>query len=68
MHCETIDYCVNQPCSNGATCTSHSTGYTCTCKFGFTGDTCKDDIDECAANPNLCKNGGQCENQYGSYL
>ena len=32
--------------------------FNCTCRAGFTGDTCHDDIDECASAP--CFNGGVC--------
>jgi len=40
----------------------------CTCKPGYTGDRCMSDVDECAENPNICQNGGKCDNRIGSYM
>nr|XP_047923095.1 protein crumbs homolog 1 isoform X4 [Anser cygnoides] len=40
-------------------------GYVCSCKPGFTGIHCDEDINECYMNP--CQNGGICENFPGNY-
>ncbi|XP_052799358.1 fibropellin-1-like [Mya arenaria] len=39
--------------------------YTCTCKAGFSGTHCENDVNECYASP--CQNGGTCENVIGTY-
>lgn len=38
----------------------------CKCKTGFAGDSCSDDIDECAAGA-TCPENAQCTNSHGSY-
>ena len=57
------DGCDNEPCLNGAFCTSvvdntGATGYTCTCENGYSGTNCEEDINECDTNP--CQNGATC--------
>ncbi|XP_059585323.1 protein crumbs homolog 1 [Alligator mississippiensis] len=42
-----------------------ASGYVCSCKAGFTGIHCAEDINECYMNP--CQNGGTCENFPGNY-
>lgn len=37
---EKINYCLSQPCANGGTCVSSSTGLTCKCPFNHTGEFC----------------------------
>lgn len=69
-HCEIIDHCAPQPCKNGATCLSTSTGsgpgYQCQCAEGFQGPICTEDVDECAASKTPCVY-GKCVNLPGSY-
>ena len=36
------------------------------CPKGLTGDTCKEDIDECSEYPNICNN-DKCMNKPGTY-
>ena len=54
---------------NAGTCTldadDHS--YSCDCQRGYRGDRCDENIDECYENPNICLNGGTCEDLHGSY-
>lgn len=67
-NCESIDYCASQPCRNAATCISNLTSFKCNCVTGYTGPTCAFDVNECDLIPNLCKNGGTCQNIPGSYM
>eukprot|EP01047_Picozoa_sp_COSAG01_P037002 COSAG01_NODE_2915_length_6861_cov_2.886128_2_plen_2005_part_01 len=62
-----FDECLSRPCQNGAICsqTVALPSYTaaqqvviCSCKAGWNGSSCANDIDECASNP--CVNGGNC--------
>ncbi|KAK2721506.1 protein crumbs-like [Artemia franciscana] len=56
-----IDFCVDDPCKNGATCELRDVepGYACKCVPGYEGFNCEIDIDECSpVNP--CKNNGLC--------
>ena len=39
--------------------------YRCQCYPGFRGSFCSEDIDECETDP--CKNGGRCENNFGTF-
>ena len=68
LNCEVQDHCITSPCSNGGQCISLIDRFTCTCKAGFRGERCTEDIDECQENPTLCRNGGICENRNGSFL
>ncbi|XP_006866854.1 PREDICTED: delta and Notch-like epidermal growth factor-related receptor [Chrysochloris asiatica] len=53
-----IDYCVLEPCRNGATCVSNVSGYTCQCAEGYFGSICEEKVDPCASYP--CQNNGTC--------
>ena len=59
----------NNPCLNGAFCTSSLLeGYTCTCLAGFTGTECETNIDDCASNPcQNCDNSACCTNQVNGF-
>ncbi|KAH9488478.1 Neurogenic locus notch protein 1 [Bulinus truncatus] len=67
QHCEKEDYCASQPCRNGGTCSPNEGGFECACLPGYRGVTCMEDVDECAQDGYICKNGGRCKNMYGSY-
>uniref|UniRef100_A0A8C3G6N7 FAT atypical cadherin 3a n=1 Tax=Cyclopterus lumpus TaxID=8103 RepID=A0A8C3G6N7_CYCLU len=54
------DACLQQPCRNGATCTSlPSGGFSCSCNLQYTGGRCEMEITACV--PNLCQNSGACK-------
>lgn len=61
-----LNYCTHhKPCRNGATCTNTGQGsYTCSCRPGYTGATCEDQVDECGPSP--CRNGGSCTVSLGA--
>ncbi|XP_027059482.1 neurogenic locus Notch protein-like [Pocillopora damicornis] len=63
--CSARDYCEQNPCKNGATCSNVEEGYQCTCKPGYSGAQCDQDINECTNSP--CQNGATCVNLQGSY-
>ena len=60
----TSDCSQGNPCQHGGTCrNSPETGrLQCQCSSGFRGQFCEIDIDECAEAPNVCGNGGACQN------
>ncbi|XP_052789096.1 protein crumbs-like isoform X2 [Mya arenaria] len=72
VKCEIEGPCVRNPCHNNQStgCTQNITTtphtYQCTCKAGWTGQNCSEDIDECVSSP--CRNGGTCNNNPGSYM
>ena len=41
-------YCRSDSCGTNGNCEEKSGGFKCICKKGWTGDTCKEDVDECA--------------------
>eukprot|EP01134_Creolimax_fragrantissima_P001032 CFRG1032T1 len=71
---EGIDECTIglYECSEFATCTDLSQGYSCTCNFGYTGDgkTCEvdaEDPDECLSNTHNCGDNSFCTNLFGGF-
>ncbi|XP_019636527.1 PREDICTED: protein jagged-2-like, partial [Branchiostoma belcheri] len=57
-------------CQNNATLTTgpHGTGiYRCSCRLGWTGTYCDQDIDECSSNGNNCAPQATCTNTAGSF-
>eukprot|EP00494_Astrolonche_serrata_P024328 UN24586 len=65
-----IDQCATDTddCDENATCENHSSGFSCTCRNGFTGDgkSCED-VDECAEGTDNCDDYSQCINAIGGY-
>lgn len=59
--------CASNPCANGGQCSAFDSTYICTCPPAFHGQTCKQDVNECAQTPSPCLNGGVCVNEVGSY-
>uniref|UniRef100_A0A8P4KDC2 Neurogenic locus notch homolog protein 1 n=1 Tax=Dicentrarchus labrax TaxID=13489 RepID=A0A8P4KDC2_DICLA len=65
--CQLANPCASNPCANGGQCSAFDSTYICTCPPAFHGQTCKQDVNECAQTPSLCLNGGVCVNEVGSY-
>lgn len=65
--CQQADPCASNPCSNGGHCSAIESHYVCTCTPFFSGKTCKQDVNECAASPSPCHNSGLCVNEVGGY-
>lgn len=75
--------CWSFPCNNGGFCLDGVDTYTCHCAFGFQGEQCENDIDECAfetkdfdddgMNVNqgdtwaVCAEHATCTNSFGKY-
>jgi len=73
--------CWSFPCFNEGFCIDGIDGYTCECQFGYSGESCEDDIDECTlvdpenAVPRevgkepekVCDVNALCENSKGAY-
>uniref|UniRef100_A0A8C1V3N2 Neurogenic locus notch homolog protein 1 n=1 Tax=Cyprinus carpio TaxID=7962 RepID=A0A8C1V3N2_CYPCA len=66
--CQQADPCASNPCANGGQCSVFESHYICTCPPNFHGQTCRQDVNECALLPSPCRNGGTCMNEVGSYL
>ncbi|XP_060592999.1 uncharacterized protein LOC132747595 [Ruditapes philippinarum] len=66
--CKTACDCVVTNALNANQTCNYITG-TCECKATWTGNRCQTDVDECAADSNLCKNKPNqgCHNLDGSY-
>ncbi|XP_059932324.1 protocadherin Fat 3a isoform X3 [Gadus macrocephalus] len=68
--CETeITACVPNPCQNSGACKAIGNAFLCSCRRGFKGLTCQEDVNECErGNPEgQCENGGACVNTRGSF-
>lgn len=65
--CQQADPCASNPCANGGHCSAIESHYVCTCTPFFSGQTCKQDVNECDASPSPCKNDGVCINDVGGY-
>lgn len=66
----TEDNCESMPCQNGGSCMDIYDGFVCKCTDSWTGQTCTQDVNECAvfAGTDLgCQNGALCSNTAGSY-
>ena len=52
--------CTAAPCQHGARCldNKNTTGFTCVCSSGYSGQRCEIAINQCASGP--CKNGATC--------
>lgn len=64
FHTYLISAVCNQTCLNGGLCTSP--GY-CSCRNGYIGEACEQDLDECAAGLHTCKSYSYCVNMPGWY-
>ncbi|KAM6932333.1 protocadherin Fat 3-like [Lycodopsis pacificus] len=64
-----ITACVPNPCQNGGICKPIGNAFLCSCRRGFKGLICEEDVNECdRSNPEgECENGGVCVNTYGSF-
>ncbi|XP_076002461.1 protocadherin Fat 3-like isoform X2 [Genypterus blacodes] len=64
-----ITACVPNPCQNGAICKTVGNAFLCSCRRGFKGLICEEDVNECErSNPEgECENGGICVNTHGSF-
>jgi hypothetical protein len=56
------DPCLPNPCMNGGTCAVVNNMAMCTCPGVYTGATCSDDVDECAAGTHTCSADATCTN------
>ena len=56
-----VPACAAAPCLHGGICTDTAAGgFTCSCPGGYTGDTCQEDVDECATSSPCVR--GNCSN------
>lgn len=57
--------CFQQSCKNGGICSNPSEDYACTCPFGYEGDDCSSNIDECLTAE--CLNNSTCIDLIADY-
>ncbi|XP_040049953.2 protocadherin Fat 3 isoform X3 [Gasterosteus aculeatus] len=64
-----ITACIPNPCQNGGACRPIGNAFLCSCRRGFKGLICEEDVNECdQGNPDgECDNSGVCVNTYGSF-
>lgn len=68
LRCETnIDDCVDNKCSNNATCVDLVQAYRCECTPGFMGEYCQEKIPFCTKGHDPCENGGRCVDHQTHY-
>lgn len=56
--------CLLDACLNGK-CTDLNGGYECQCEFGFTGNNCEENIDDC--DDHACENNATCVDGTANY-
>eukprot|EP00794_Sanderia_malayensis_P006322 gene6322-7046_t len=61
-----VTACQPNPCANKGKCDITKNGFICSCKGGWDGTTCKNDINECTRSAVDCQK-GKCNNIKGSY-
>ncbi|XP_067687043.1 uncharacterized protein [Haliotis asinina] len=54
-------------CDAANTVSCNATDGSCTCRSGWRGTTCTEDIPECTDTPNICGTNGVCNERNGSY-
>lgn len=59
-----VDDCLSSPCQNGV-CTDFIGRYECQCDFGFIGDNCEENIDDCVDH--ACENNATCVDGAANY-
>lgn len=64
---EDVDECQLQPnaCHNGGTCFNLLGGHSCVCVNGWTGESCSQNIDDCATA--VCFHGATCHDRVASF-
>ncbi|XP_030844550.1 uncharacterized protein LOC579853 isoform X8 [Strongylocentrotus purpuratus] len=60
-----ITDCSPDPCENGGICSDGVNTFTCACDPGYTGPTCRTDINDCSPDP--CENGGICSDGVNTF-
>ncbi|KAF5891228.1 neurogenic locus notch protein 2-like, partial [Clarias magur] len=47
--CHIDDACISNPCREGSQCDTNPVNgkFNCNCPFGYKGNTCNDDVNEC---------------------
>lgn len=58
--------CFKSDCQNDGFCSAPSENYACTCKAGYDGDDCSNNIDECATAQ--CENNSTCIDEVAHFV